>query len=102
MHRAAHAAIETGITHEDFGKDAGQQECLGRLTARLADMARYQIKESPVTVCFDDGCDLVRCHSTHSRQPLGDDLAMTAVRAKNLVCRPKRHRAADGGGLLPD
>ena len=27
---------------------------------------------------------------------------MTTVRAKNLVCRPKRHRAADGGRLLLD
>ena len=102
MHRATHAAIEPGITHEDLGKHTGQQKCLGRLTTGFADMARHQIEEPAVAVGFDDGCDLVRRHSTHGRQPLGDDFAMAAVRAENLVCGPEGHGTADGGGLLPD
>ena len=102
MHRPAHATIEPGIPHENLCKNPGQQESFRRHPAGIADMARNKLEKPAVGMGLENRGKLGCRERPDSRQSLGDDLAMAAVGAENLVLGTKRHGTADGGRLLPN
>ena len=104
MHAAAHAAVEAAGAHEDFRQQSEQQEVFGAGRRRGAfevgvdgaKQARRLWCASMMAATRSGG------RLRDRRQALGDELAVAAMAAKDLVFGLERQRLADRGALLAE
>ena len=102
VHGAAQPTIETGFAGEDLAVRAIHEEANGQALHRAAESFFDGSENGAIPVGFHDVQQLRVAQLADGGQSLGKDLAVTAMRSKDMVVGSKRERHAYGRGLLAD
>ncbi len=121
VHAAAHALVESVLAAEDFGEQAVEQEVDAEflffgggeegllLAFRLEAQAGpvgfvvlHDLENGAVPVALDNRHEARTREVLHGAESLGDDLAVAAVAAEDVVLDAEIHAFADGGAFLAD
>ena len=103
VHRAAHAAVEAVRAHEDFRQQAEQQKGLGDSGFGLsADMSLDGIQKRPASITLHHAHEFGPWQLVDRRKSLGDEFAVAAMAAEDMVAGLERERRADRRAFLAD
>ncbi len=100
MHRTAHAPVQTGIAREDLAVGAIYQEPAGQGLHRPAVTFLHRSEDGAVQVRPHDPQQLRVAHLPDRGEALGQNLAMAAVRAVDVVVGRQRVGHSDGRRFL--
>ena len=103
MHAAAHAAIEAGGAHEDLRQQPEEEKGLGEApVVGRPHMVLDRAQGPSVLMLLHDAEERRLVEPFDRRQALGDELAVAAVAAEDVVLGAERQGRADCGAFLPD
>ena len=102
VHRAAHTLIEPGITAEDFGQRTIEEEVNGQLLHTAGEALLHHAQALPTKEILHDAHQRVVIQLVDRREALGEDFAVTAMTAVDVVFDIQQIGLADGGGFLAD
>jgi hypothetical protein len=102
MHRAAEAAIEPGFPREDFAVRAIAEKAPCQLLNRTGEAFLNRAQKRAVRVGAHDLEQVVVAQLSNGGKALGENLAVAAVRAEDVVVGRERKRHPDRRRFLPD
>ena len=103
VHRAAHAAVEAVCAHEDFRQQAKKQKCLADSGFGLsADMSLDGIQKRPASIILHQTHKFGPWQLVDRRKSLGDEFAVAAMAAVDMVAGLERERRADRRAFVAD
>ena len=102
VHRAAQAAVEAGVAGEDLGQRAVDDEIDRQVLRRSRGILLDDAQAVAAEVVAHDRMQRLVVELVDGREALGQDLAVGAVRAEDVVVGVEQVRLADRRRFLAD